>query len=162
MAKLLHPLIFCHLPTILPTTMITTKMMILHGLILSGILSTLANLVTSKEEEVAYFKTQLPEPGFASMRKNLPDAPTYLRTQNYYPSYQKQCHHNAIGPGGHYHYQKPDITSEDINNAVHYATGVLRTAYPEYIDLAGADYRGADHKEVEGQLLELVGEYFSK
>ena len=100
--------------------------------------------------------------------------PTYLQLQSTFarnhPQVQKQCHQQGVvdltlGKQVPYHHAKPPqilITPEDIDNALQYAIRAIETRFPEFIALASTEFTGVDHREVEGQLLELVGEYFAK
>jgi len=67
-------------------------------------------------------------------------------------------YHNAKC-GNHYG-QVPRVSQADLDNAFGYANNELITRYPEYAN--GSHYKSTDRKEVEGQLMELVSEYFGK
>lgn len=69
-----------------------------------------------------------------------------------YQYHSKQCL-NHYG-------QVPAIAQPDVDNAFGYANAQIRQRYPEYGNKS--HYNQKAHKEVEGQMMELVSEYFAK
>ena len=146
--------------------------------------SILFHPTSASQEEDADIKLLLSlfskkKPSF-NKKAVLSATPTYLQLQSTFarnhPQVQKQCHQQqgavvdlTLGkqagvPPYHHHAKPPQIliTPDDIDNALQYAIRAIETRFPEFIALASTEFTGVDHREVEGQLLELVGEYFAK
>lgn len=75
----------------------------------------------------------------------------YLAT-GAYQFFAKQCL-NHYG-------QVPAVSQPDVESAFSYANHQIRQRYPEYGNKSHYDLKG--QKEVEGQMMELVSEYFAK
>lgn len=69
-----------------------------------------------------------------------------------YLYHSKQC-------ANHYG-QVPKVSQQDVDSAFGYANHQMRVRYPEYANKTHYSFNA--HKEVEGQMMELVSEYFAK